>query len=199
MADSVRHGLPLRRSVADVTEPHPSSEDSLDPWMRPVGQRRASRVVVVDPDGYVLMFRDSDPGIPGVHWWITPGGGVDAGESAAQAAVREVAEETGLIITEADLIGPVARRTVIHGYSDRITIQAEDFFVVRTPRFVPTDVGYTDEEREKMVGVAWIDPDLGQDEPVWPAGLGELLALLDDAQEWPVDLGLTEESTLPVR
>lgn len=176
-----------------------SSQETIDPSLRPVGQRRASRVILVDPDGYVLMFLDSDPGIPGVHWWITPGGGVDEGETDEQAAVREVAEETGLVIAEADLIGPVARRTVIHGYSDRLTIQAESFYVVRTGRFTPSDAGYTEEERLKMVAFAWLDPDAEQDVPVWPLGLGELLALLDDDSGWPLDLGLTEESTLPVR
>ena len=51
----------------------------VPPEARPVRSRRAVRVVVTD-GSHVLMLRDSDPGVPGLHWWITPGGGVDPGE-----------------------------------------------------------------------------------------------------------------------
>ena len=54
-------------------------------------QRRGARVLLVcGPE--VLLLNDSDPGVPGLSWWVVPGGGIDAGEPAREAAAREIAE-----------------------------------------------------------------------------------------------------------
>ena len=60
-------------------------------------------MVLVSTDGRVLLFRGGDPGRPERGtWWVTPGGGTDPGESTAEAARRELLEETGLdVATEA--------------------------------------------------------------------------------------------------
>ena len=66
------------------------------PQDRPRFDRRAVRVLVVDEADRMLLFQDSDLGLdPVAHWWVTPGGGVDPGETPEQAAAREVLEETG--------------------------------------------------------------------------------------------------------
>jgi len=59
--------------------------------------RRISRVLIVDPLDRVLLlhFRLRD----GREVWIPPGGGVEAGESASDAALREVREETGVVVS----------------------------------------------------------------------------------------------------
>ena len=57
--------------------------------------RRATvRVLVLDHEGRILLFQDSDPGA-GDSWWITPGGGIDPGETEHETVLRELAEETG--------------------------------------------------------------------------------------------------------
>jgi ADP-ribose pyrophosphatase YjhB (NUDIX family) len=51
------------------------------------------RVVVLDEEGRLLLVRQRHEGR---DLWLLPGGGIDEGENAAEAAVRELFEETGL-------------------------------------------------------------------------------------------------------
>jgi 8-oxo-dGTP pyrophosphatase MutT (NUDIX family) len=60
----------------------------------PLRWRRAGRVIVLDPDDRVLLFRYDD-GPPNGRHWCTPGGGLNDGETYAAGARRELAEETG--------------------------------------------------------------------------------------------------------
>lgn len=60
--------------------------------------------VAVIEDGRVLVTKRAD--FPA---WCLPGGGVDAGESVAAAAVREVREETGLEVALTRLVGVYSR------------------------------------------------------------------------------------------
>jgi putative (di)nucleoside polyphosphate hydrolase len=56
-------------------------------------------IMVLDPAGRVWIGRRPDPPTepagPGT-WWQRPHGGIDAGEDPAQAALRELEEETGM-------------------------------------------------------------------------------------------------------
>ena len=51
----------------------------------------AAAIILIDSRKKVLLIRRSDNGR-----WCLPGGGVDPGESAEEACVRETFEETGL-------------------------------------------------------------------------------------------------------
>lgn len=172
----------------------------VPPAERPRRSRSAARVVVTD-GVRVLLFSDTDPGIPGSRWWVTPGGGLDPGETERDAGVRELLEETGLRVAASDLVGPVMRRTVVHGYSDQVLTQEETFFVLRTPTFEPDTSGHTPDERLTLAGHRWVELDalasLG--DPVWPDALPRLVALADHPDAWadgPVEAGTVEESTL---
>jgi ADP-ribose pyrophosphatase len=165
---------------------------------RPRHRRRGTRVLVTDLT-CVLLLADTDPGVPGSRWWVAPGGGIDPGETDRQAAVRELAEETGLVIGEDELIGPVAEREAVHGYSDRVLTQHETFFVVQVAeQFEPSPLGLTASEEQRLDGWAWHRlsdlADLG--EPVWPAGIADLVARRDAGSV--LQLGRIEESTVPV-
>ncbi len=159
------------------------------PWKR----RRGARVICTS-GGEILLLADSDPGVPGSRWWVTPGGGIDEGEDTRAAARRELHEETGLLVDHAALIGPVARRLVTHGYSDRIRVQDEWFFRVEVPRFDVVPAALTPGEMERLQGHAWFRLDALPDD-VWPSGLASL-AVLEEGEF--MDLGEMEESTVPV-
>jgi 8-oxo-dGTP diphosphatase len=63
--------------------------------------------VVRDDAGRLLLVQRGRE--PGRGRWSLPGGRVEPGETAAEAAVREVREETGLDVAAGELVGRVER------------------------------------------------------------------------------------------
>ncbi len=57
--------------------------------------------IIIEIEESILLIRRKNP----PHGWAIPGGFIDAGESAEEAAVREALEETGLRVTLKDLLG----------------------------------------------------------------------------------------------
>lgn len=60
--------------------------------------------VLLDGDRLLLVRRINEPA---AGTWSLPGGRVEPGEDAASAVVREVAEETGLRVQVAGVVGSV--------------------------------------------------------------------------------------------
>jgi 8-oxo-dGTP pyrophosphatase MutT (NUDIX family) len=65
--------------------------------------REAAKLVVLDPDDRVLLFRYPHSNASGAPFWMVPGGRVHPGEPHEDAAARELREEAGI---DAD-IGPL--------------------------------------------------------------------------------------------
>lgn len=150
--------------------------------------RSASRVVLVDEAGRVLLLRGTDPTAPGVQWWFTVGGGRAADEDPAAAAARELLEETGIVVDPTDLDGPVWSRVAEFDFLGSPCRQAEEFFVLRVDGAVELSRdGWTDLENESVSEVRWWNPaDLAASgETFYPQSLPELLAGLPDRWSGP--------------
>jgi 8-oxo-dGTP diphosphatase len=68
---------------------------------------RCVGAIVRDARGRLLMVRRGHE--PAAGTWSVPGGRVEPGESDADAVVREVLEETGLVVRAGEPIGRVQR------------------------------------------------------------------------------------------
>jgi len=62
--------------------------------------RPSVAAIIRNAEGHVLLQRRSDNGL-----WGLPGGSVEIGESVTTAVVREVQEETGLVVEVERLVG----------------------------------------------------------------------------------------------
>lgn len=155
-------------------------------------------MLLIDDTGRLLLFADSDPGIVGA-WWITPGGGVESGESDLQAAVRELAEETGLLVDTDAMSAPLAHRRVRHGYTDVIVEQDEVFFGLVVTPFTVDTAGHTEDERLTMTRHHWWTRGelAATTETIWPAAVLDLWTRFE-AGAPTVDLGVQEESSVPI-
>jgi 8-oxo-dGTP diphosphatase len=118
----------------------------------PLQFRQAVRALVVTPDEEVLLARFVFPN--GVELWALPGGGVEHGETDAEALRRELHEELGLADVE---IGPhvwnrehiVPMRTGHDGQRDRIHL-------VRCERFEPEPtIGWPAMRDEYVFELRW--------------------------------------------
>ncbi len=150
-------------------------EETGDPAARAVRLRRAGRVIVLDPEDRVLLFR-YDEGPPNGRHWSTPGGGLNDGEDYPAGARREVAEETGW--TDVVLGREVYERTLTMEYADAIVRQHERFFLARV-RVSRRGLGEVAAMHVSDGIAAWRWWTLAEmdatEEVIWPAGLADLI------------------------
>jgi 8-oxo-dGTP pyrophosphatase MutT (NUDIX family) len=95
-------------------------------------QRFAVRAVVLTPEREVLLMRTRRVTRP--PYWLTPGGGVEPGESDEQALRRELFEELGL---EAFELGPLLMQHSFVGPRPRRVTHRQRLFLVQHARFEP--------------------------------------------------------------
>lgn len=146
--------------------------------------RTSARVVLLDEEGSVLLFCGTDPAITdgtAPRWWFTVGGQIQPGEPLAEAAARELAEETGLQVGPDLMLGPVWRRESQIDFNGAVMLSEEFYFVHRTERFDPAMAGRTELELRYIHDHRWCDAAAiaeleGIGQRVYPRQLSELLA-----------------------
>jgi 8-oxo-dGTP pyrophosphatase MutT (NUDIX family) len=139
--------------------------------------RLGARVLLLDPHDRVLLIHARDPDDPTHHWWELPGGGIGADEPAPEAARRELAEETGIIL---DQLGPClwVRETRFR-YRQRDHHRREAAYLGYThltdPRLRPR---HTANEKQGMLGYHWwTQPSLARcHDKLLPPNLPQLFA-----------------------
>ena len=90
--------------------------------------RRVARALIVDAEQRVLLSLGE---LPDRHpWWFAPGGGLEEGETYEAALVREVLEETGLVVDAATVGGPVWTRDYLFQWEGQLERHLERFFLL---------------------------------------------------------------------
>lgn len=140
------------------------------------GLRRSSRIILMDADGAALLFLTAAPDSSRWSRWITPGGGVDPGETHEQAAIRELFEETGLVVENVGESIFSIDFEVAWDAADHDRGHAE-YYVVRCERFEPVSTNWTDDEHIDVTGHAWFTAEelLASSQPFEPYDLPRLL------------------------
>jgi ADP-ribose pyrophosphatase YjhB (NUDIX family) len=94
---------------------------------------QAGGLVVRDDDDRVavlLVRAKKDPRV-----WVFPKGHIEPGESAAEAAVREVEEEAGVV---AELLGPIGAPQEFQSGKEQVSVQ---YFLMRARSESPSSEG----------------------------------------------------------
>jgi len=155
------------------------------PGKNHIMHRATARVILKDRDDcFLLLNTHYDARLQLPPRWITPGGAIDAGESIPDAAVRELLEETGMVVS-ADQLG---EQFALHsgawewGDGENYHTYDDNFFVLTVDRFEIDTSGWTPEERHDVIEYRWWDVDeFRATQPT--VGPPELLDLLDLARQ----------------
>jgi 8-oxo-dGTP pyrophosphatase MutT (NUDIX family) len=111
---------------------------------------------VLDDNARVLLMHERrDIGSASTHW-ITPGGGVESGETLVEAAIREVFEETGLRLELACDALPIYSESVVFSFIGVSYDQLNHYFLFRVPAgLVVEPAEQTQTEHLVVLGHRW--------------------------------------------
>jgi 8-oxo-dGTP pyrophosphatase MutT (NUDIX family) len=121
--------------------------------------RLTARLLPVSPDGAVLLLQDQDPAHPGVLRWGSIGGAVDPGETMVEAVLRELREETGIVLGADDLTAPFHRSSYEFTWDGTSYVTDSTFFAAPLGRDVEVSFdGLESAEIGNVLAAAWWTP-----------------------------------------
>jgi 8-oxo-dGTP diphosphatase len=141
---------------------------------------------IVHREDRLLMVKNRQDG---VEWWCLPGGGIEAGETPAEAALRELQEECCVE-------GTVVRQTSHVTYSP--TDQTYTFLVDigdQTPH-MGTDPEFL-EDNQALAGVSWLAlAEIPERDRafLWAAGLLGIEAFFAQVSQWGDSISYPERT-----
>jgi 8-oxo-dGTP pyrophosphatase MutT (NUDIX family) len=140
-------------------------------------RRDTARVFLVGPDDRVLLFRHLLPAPWSQEAWLTPGGGIDPGETPAETAVRELREETGHVV---NLERAVAFDSGEWSVDGRSRAETNWYFFAQVATDHVDLSGQDEWERRDLLELRWwaVDELQATRELVYPVGLADLVTRL---------------------
>jgi 8-oxo-dGTP pyrophosphatase MutT (NUDIX family) len=148
--------------------------------VQPGQHRETARVLLTNPKGEVfLLLTHFDPEVGLPPRWITPGGGIDEGETPIEAAVRELWEETGVAVSQEALGEKVAQISGLWHWGDGQNhhTYVDHFYKLQVADFVLDHSGWTEDERRDVLEYRWwsVAELTETNEQIGPHGLAELI------------------------
>lgn len=162
--------------------------------------RRAARVLVIDPEGKVLLFEYSHSGSSedalsdkGSYFTI-PGGKALSKESFEECARRELEEETGITDKIPGLVLAI-RQAPLMMSSGNFVLADEKYFAIFVGKAQALDTSrWSTREKQNIIRVFWCSPSELENLPnLWPNNLAEILTAAHNPENQKLPLSYKSE------